>query len=89
MPNSPVVYARVPEALESAARGAAPELAALTLSDLVRAGLAMLAGAATPAEAAAAARLSRAPHQRGGGRRRKEHAAVNAEGSAVREPVND
>lgn len=36
---------RIPVALESAARGAAPELAAANLSTLVRAGLAMLAGA--------------------------------------------
>jgi hypothetical protein len=71
MPISPSAIVRVPEPLEAAARGAAPELAGLSLSELLRAGLAMLAGAASPAEAASAARLTRAPHQRAGGRRKK------------------
>ncbi len=81
MTNSPVVYARVPEPLEAAARAAAPELAGLSLSELLRAGLAMLAGAASHShreavlEAVTAARLSRASHEHGGGRRKKESAA--------------
>lgn len=40
-----VVQARVPEDLEDAARKSAPELAPLDLSTLVRAALAMVAGA--------------------------------------------
>ena len=77
MANSPVVYARVPEPLEAAARAAAPELAGLSLSELLRAGLAMLAAAAGHAshreavlEAVNTARMSRASHQHGGGRRK-------------------
>jgi hypothetical protein len=50
-----LIYARVPESLESAARGAAPELAALDLSTLLRVGLATLAGHNRP-EAIAIAR---------------------------------
>jgi hypothetical protein len=68
MPISPVSAVRVPEPLEHAARSASPELAGLSLSELLRAGLAMLAGAGSPAEAIERARLTRAPHQRGGGR---------------------
>ena len=71
MAISPVRRARVPEALESAARDAAPELATLEISDLLRAGLAMLARArdsAVVAEAIATARMSRTAHTHGGGR---------------------
>jgi hypothetical protein len=74
MPISPVSAVRVPESLEAAARSKSPELAGLSLSELLRAGLAMLAGAGSAAEAVEAARLTRAPHQRGGGRRKKEPA---------------
>lgn len=83
MPISPSAVVRVPVSLESAARKAAPELAGLSLSELLRAGLAVLAGASSPAEAAAAARLTRAPHQRGGGRRKT---AAVPESSEVRAP---
>ena len=76
MPISPTATVRVPAPLEAAARKAAPELAGLPLGELLRAGLAMLAGiAADPAAAAEAARLTRAPHEVRGGRRRKEPAA--------------
>jgi hypothetical protein len=71
MANSPVRLARVPEALEAAARQASPELATLEMSDLLRAGLAMLAGARDHAEAIAAARLTRAAHTQRGGRPKK------------------
>jgi len=54
--------------LERDARSASPELAALSIGELLRAGLAMLAGATTAAEAVATARMSRAPHNPNGGR---------------------
>lgn len=75
--NSPVVGVRVPEHLEAAARSAAPELGALSISELVRAGLAMLANATQGhGEAIRIARMNRAPHNPNGGRPPKETAAV-------------
>lgn len=69
---SPAKGVRVPEPLETAARSASPELAALSIGDLLRAGLAMLARArdnnAMVAEAIATARMTRAPHNPNGGR---------------------
>jgi hypothetical protein len=66
--NSPRVAVRVREDLEAAARSASPELSDLSISELLRAGLAMLAGAATAAEAIATARMTRAPRNPNGGR---------------------
>lgn len=61
---SPTTTVRVPKPVEDAARKAAPELAGLSLAELIRAGLAILADPkVTPAEAAASARLTRAPHR--------------------------
>jgi hypothetical protein len=54
------VAVRVPEDLEEAARGAAPELADMPLSTLVRVGLAVLAGHQVP-EAVRVAIASRQP----------------------------
>jgi hypothetical protein len=57
---------RIPVALESAARSATPELAGAGLSTLVRAGLAMLAGAQR--DRALDVALSRIGRQPGGSR---------------------
>lgn len=61
---SPTTAVRVPKSVEDAARKASPDLAGLSMAELIRAGLAILADPKlTPAEAAASARLTRAPHR--------------------------
>jgi hypothetical protein len=74
---SPRVGVRVPGDLVAAARSASPELESLSVSELLRAGLAMLASASHGhGEAVRVARMDRTPHHPNGGRPPKGAAAV-------------
>jgi hypothetical protein len=65
MAETPLRTVRVPVPLESAARKAAPELAALDFATLARVGLAVLAGMKVP-EAITAVRTRPGPKPREG-----------------------